>query len=179
MTLTFNTHTPSLTQLVVDASTKFRWKNDPAKVKQIYIRPKKWSGQNNVRPKSGPAMAGPAVTPTTALQARLSITEMLTQLGWRSLEQRRNDSRLCLFYKIIYGLVAIDLPPYVEHPARTSLKNSHPLVYRQIHTGADYKKYSFYPLAIVQWNRLPSKIALLPTFEHFKRAVCTISHPMP
>ena len=103
---------------------------------------------------------------------------MLTQLGWRSLEQRRNDSRLCLFYKIIHGLVAIDLPPYVEHPARTSRKNSHPLVYRQIHTGADYYKYSFYPLAIVQWNRLPSKIALPPTFEPFKRAVCTISHPI-
>ena len=74
-----------------------------------------------------------------------SVTEMLTQLGWRSLEQRRNGSRLCLFYRIIYGLVAIDLPPYVEHPARTSRKNSHPLVYRQIHTGADYYKYSFYP----------------------------------
>ena len=55
MTLTFNTHIPSLTQLVVDASTKFRWKNDPAKVKtNIYsaekvVRPKqcsakKWSG---------------------------------------------------------------------------------------------------------------------------------------
>ena len=108
-----------------------------------------------------------------------SVTEMLTQLGWRSQEQRRNDSRLCLFYKIIYGLVAIDLPPYVEHPARTSRKNSHPLVYRQIHTGADYYNYSFYPLAIVQWNRLSSKIALLSTFEPLKRAVCTISHPMP
>ena len=51
MTLTFNTHIPSLSQLVVDASTKSRWKNDPAKVKKIYIRPKKWSGQSNVRPK--------------------------------------------------------------------------------------------------------------------------------
>ena len=29
------------------------------------------------------------------------------------------DSRLCLFYKIIYGLVAIDMPPYVVHPLRT------------------------------------------------------------
>ena len=45
-----------------------------------------------------------------------SVSEMLTHLGWRSLEQRRNDSRLCLFYKIIHGLVALDLPPYVEHP---------------------------------------------------------------
>ena len=45
---------------------------------------------------------------------------MLTHLGWRSLEQRRNVSRLCLFYKIIHGLVAVHLPPYVEHPTRIS-----------------------------------------------------------
>ena len=49
---------------------------------------------------------------------KASVTEMLTHLGWRSLEQRRNDSRLCLFYKIIHGLVAVDLPPYVEHPTK-------------------------------------------------------------
>ena len=48
-------------------------------------------------------------------------------VSWRSLEQRRSDSRLCLFYKIIHGLVAIDLPPYVVHPLRI-LRNSHPLL---------------------------------------------------
>ena len=53
-----------------------------------------------------------------------SVTQMLQSLGWRSLEQRRSDSRLCLFYKIIYGLVAIDMPPYVVHPLRTP-RNSH------------------------------------------------------
>ena len=107
-----------------------------------------------------------------------SVAEMLQSLSWRSLEQRRSDSRLCLFYKIIHGLVAIDLPPYVVHPLRI-LRNSHPLCFRQIQTTADYYKYSFYPLAIVQWNRLPSHIALLPTFDSFKRAVCAVDHQMP
>ena len=69
-------------------------------------------------------------------------------LGWRSLEQRRSDSRLCLFYKIIHGLVAVDLPPYVVHPSRI-LRNSQPLCFRQIQTTVDKYKYSFYPLAIV------------------------------
>ena len=32
-----------------------------------------------------------------------SVTEMVKQLGWRSLEQRRGDARLCLFYKVIHG----------------------------------------------------------------------------
>ena len=107
-----------------------------------------------------------------------SVTEMLKSLGWRSPEQRRSDSRLCLFYKISYGLLAIDMPPYVVQPSRI-LRNSHPLGFRQIHTTVDYYKYSFCPLAIVQWNRLPSHIALLPTFDSFKRAVCTVSHSMP
>ena len=108
-----------------------------------------------------------------------SVTEILQSLGRRPLEQRRSDSRLCLFYKIIYGLIAIDLPPYVVHPPRI-LRNSHPLGFRQISNYCRLlQKYSFYPLAIVQWNRLPSHIALLPTFDSFKRAVCTVSHSMP
>ena len=107
-----------------------------------------------------------------------SVTEMLQPLGWRSLEQRRSDSGLCLVYKIIYGLVAIDLPPYVVHPSRI-LRNSHPQCFRQIQTTGDYYKYSFYPLAIVQWTRLPSHIALLPTFVSFKRSACAVNHSMP
>ena len=107
-----------------------------------------------------------------------SVTQMLQSLGWRSLEQRRSDSRLCLFYKIIYGLVAIVMPPYVVHPLRTP-RISHTLCFRQIQSTVDYYKYSFYPLSIVQWNRLPAQIALLSTFDSFKRAVCTVSHPMP
>ena len=35
--------------------------------------------------------------------------------GWRSLEQRRADARLCLFYKVIHGLVAVPLPDYIHY----------------------------------------------------------------
>ena len=45
-----------------------------------------------------------------------SVTSMLGELGWRSLEDRRTDARLCLFYKIVHGLVAVPMPPYVVHP---------------------------------------------------------------
>ena len=58
-----------------------------------------------------------------------SVTEMLQSLDWRSLKQRRSDSRHFLFYKIIYDLVAIDLPPYVVHPS-IILRNSHPFCFR-------------------------------------------------
>ena len=90
-----------------------------------------------------------------------SVTQMLQSLGWRSLGQRRSDSRL---YNIIYGLVAISMPSYVVHPLRFILRNSHTLGVRQIQITVDYYRCTFYPLSIVQWNRLPAHISLLPTF---------------
>ena len=46
---------------------------------------------------------------------RSSVTAMLGQLNWRSLEQRRAEACLCLFYKMVNGIVAEPLPDYV-HP---------------------------------------------------------------
>ena len=62
-----------------------------------------------------------------------SMTDMFSNLGWRSLELQRYDSRIAVFYKIMYGLVAIPVPPYFE---RTMVQTCHdPLAYRQIHTS--------------------------------------------
>ncbi|MCG8048052.1 MAG: hypothetical protein JAY75_12610 [Candidatus Thiodiazotropha taylori] len=109
-----------------------------------------------------------------------SVSRMLGQLGWRSLEDRRTDARLCLFYKIVHGLVAVPMPPYVVHPRVTTRRSSsHPLAFIQIHTAVDYYKYSFFPLAIVQWNRLPPAVALLPYLESFRLAVSSLSYSMP
>ena len=48
------------------------------------------------------------------LQRYSSVTDMLSNIGWRSLNLRRYDSRIAMFYKIVYGLVAIPVPPYFE-----------------------------------------------------------------
>ena len=45
-----------------------------------------------------------------------SVTEMMSNLGWRSLENRRYDALLLMFYKIVYGLAAIPVPSYFERP---------------------------------------------------------------
>ena len=47
-----------------------------------------------------------------------SVSAMLSNLGWRSLEYGRYDSRLAMFYKIQYGLVAVPMPSYFERPIR-------------------------------------------------------------
>ena len=100
-----------------------------------------------------------------------SITRMQQALGWRSLEQRRADARLCMLYKITHGMVAIQMLSYFKQPtAATCLSLRHPLIYRQIHTSANYYKYSFFLLAVVQWNTLSSITVMLPTLTQFSVA---------
>ena len=77
-----------------------------------------------------------------------SVTDMLSELGWRSLECRRIDARMIMFYKIVHGYVAIDLSTYFERPLRYT-RHMHPLSFRQIHTNARYYQHSFYPTSIV------------------------------
>ena len=61
-------------------------------------------------------------------QTYSSVTEMMSNLGWRSLENRRYDARLLMFYKIVYGLVAIPVPSYFER-LEVYTCHTHPLAY--------------------------------------------------
>ena len=107
-----------------------------------------------------------------------SVSNMLDNLGWRSLENRRIDSRLVMFYNIIYCYVTIQIPTYFEKPHRYT-RHMHPLSYRQIHTSATYYQQSFYPATVVLWNRLPSEIVLMADLDSFKEGVCQINHQSP
>ena len=107
-----------------------------------------------------------------------SVSDMIETLGWRSLQQRRADARLCLFYKIIHGLVALPLPDYIQPNTRIS-RYCHSMTFRQLHTSRDYYKYSFFPLAVVQWNALPETVASLPNLEAFKVAVSGLQYSRP
>ena len=107
-----------------------------------------------------------------------SVTRIVQNLGWRSLDQRRADARLCLFFKVIHGLVAVPLPDYVQYSNRIS-RYCHSMTFRQVYTSRDYYKYSFFPLAIVQWNSLPESVASLQNLEAFKAAVCKLQHSRP
>ena len=42
------------------------------------------------------------------------VTDMVSELGWESLGNRRQNSRLCLLYKTHYGLVDIDKTAYLS-----------------------------------------------------------------
>ena len=103
-----------------------------------------------------------------------SITDMLEELNWESLESRRTKIQLTLLYKIMNGMVDIPTSPYVtQASART--RSSHTMKLRQISSRTDAYKYSFFPRTIPFWNSLPASIAEAPDLVSFKRELSTLT----
>ena len=56
-----------------------------------------------------------------------SVTQMINTLGWKNRDVLGlAHARLIMFYKIVYGLVEISLPPYIQRQVRMT-RNMHPL----------------------------------------------------
>ena len=106
-----------------------------------------------------------------------SVTSLLHQLDWQTLEERQSVVRLFFFYKIVTGTVTIPLTDFTHSSSRPFRYNS--ITYRQIHIGKDSYNFSFFPLAIVQWNAFPEYIVVSPGLDSFKTAVGELQHHKP
>ncbi|MEW8542121.1 MAG: reverse transcriptase domain-containing protein, partial [Candidatus Thiodiazotropha sp.] len=103
-----------------------------------------------------------------------SVTDMLQDLNWESLESRRTKMQLTMLYKIINDLV--DIPPsaYLT-PASTRTRAHHSKKLRQYSTRTDAFKFSFFPRTIPLWNSLPATVAEAPDLVHFKQGLSTLT----
>ena len=99
-----------------------------------------------------------------------SVSAMLSNLGWRSLEYRLYDSRLAMLNKIQYDFIIVPMPSYFERPIRIT-RHMHPLNFRQVQVSADYYRHSFFPMTVVLWNRVPADLVVLGDLDSFKREV--------
>ena len=87
-----------------------------------------------------------------------SVTDMIGDLGWQSLERRRKIARLTLLFKILSENVNIDcnLKPVISRSRRQTVANS-----RQLGCclcKKDLRLNAFIPRTIREWNSLPEKI---------------------
>ena len=89
------------------------------------------------------------------------------------LEHRRWKSRLTMFDKIQFGLVAIPLPEFIVLPERP--RPGHPHQFQRIYCTTDAYKYSFFPFAIKQWNALPTSTACQSTLPLCQGRVSSLS----
>jgi hypothetical protein len=93
------------------------------------------------------------------------VTNMITSLGWQSLEQRRHNSRLCMLYKIQHNLIDINRDLYIRHnDSRT--RGQHRLF--QERTNNETYRNSFFQRTVRDWNLLPTSTVAAATIEEFR-----------
>ena len=101
-----------------------------------------------------------------------SVSEMLEQLQWPPLSQRRRLARLALFYKFHHGQVKIRSKnkPTPQPPLRSSRKTN-PAAYSRPSCRTEYRKNSFFPRTVAEWNNLPAEAVTAATVEAFKSQI--------
>lgn len=100
---------------------------------------------------------------------RASVTDMLRDLNWDSLEHRREVARLALMKQIQSGQSAIPktlTPLAVTRSRRSSTSNSQHL--KQTYCRTDFFKFSYFPRTCKDWNKLPDSVINTGSIDSFR-----------
>ena len=102
-----------------------------------------------------------------------STSQMITNLGWSSLQQRRIEARLVMMYRITHDLVDIPAAQYL-HPATVMHIRGPSQPYMLPFCRTDVYRHSFFPAGIRLWNQLPEHVATAQTLESFKAGLADL-----
>ena len=100
-----------------------------------------------------------------------SVTEMISTLGWDTLQKRRDLARLSMMYRIVHHLVDIPVEPYLT--PSTSMTRGHDSRFFQIRTLNTTYQQSFFPRTVILWNQLPQTAVSQTTLEAFQNQLAT------
>ena len=104
-------------------------------------------------------------------QRKDSVTAMLKELEWKSLEWRRNAASLAMLYKIQHNMVAINPSDYLAPMITSNTRNYHPNKLKTITSRTQLYGNSFFPRTVYLWNSLPVVVLTAPTLEVFRGGV--------
>ena len=91
---------------------------------------------------------------------------MISTLGWADLVSRRNDLCLALFYKVLFGMLAVPTEDILPADSRT--RTSHGYKHSTIRANTEPYRQSFFPGTIPEWNILSPSVAEAPNIDIFK-----------
>ena len=101
-----------------------------------------------------------------------SVIDLLANLGWDTLQKRRDIARLSVMYRIVHELVDIPVEPFLT--PSTSMTRGHDSRFHQIRTLNTTYQHSFFPGTIVFWNQLPqTAVSQTTTLEAFQIQLAT------
>ena len=104
------------------------------------------------------------------------VRSILHRLGWKSLQHKRELSRLQTFHKVLNGKLPITKPSYFKKSTSNyNTRNHSDTKLYKPHTSIDTYKYSFFPRSISAWNNLPPDIRDLHSCESFKNSLLALS----
>jgi len=86
--------------------------------------------------------------------------------AWATLEQRRENQRLTMMYKVVHELVAVPTTHLTVADSRT--RANHSYKFRTFSCNSTTYKYSFFPRTIPSWNLLPAETAEATPVDAFK-----------
>ena len=99
-----------------------------------------------------------------------SIERLFMELGWESLQTRRNKHKLTTFYKIMHGLAPtylLDLvSPIVGQLNNYALRNADHI--QGFRSNSTLFSDSFFPFAIKAWNSLSNEVREITSVSAFK-----------
>ena len=139
------------------------------------------SSQRNALWLTGRALIGPMTCPQ-ALGCSLttfvlndysrnsSVSAMLADLNWQSLEERRIIDDLTMFYKINSNSVNISFPAEVSLGFQRT-RMSHVCKCMPLLSTVNAYKYSFFPRTIPIWNSFPFSVIHASSVNLFKASI--------
>ena len=101
-----------------------------------------------------------------------TVTNLLKELDWLSLETQRKINRLTMMYKIINKLVDVQVDDILT--SNTRISRGHTKKQLQIHTRTKVFDNSFFPRTVKDWNNIPQLIADATSVPVFKEAAMQI-----
>ena len=78
-----------------------------------------------------------------------SVTAILKNLDWPSLEHRRRNQRLILMNKIVHNLVAVPSTPLIPADSRTGANHNYKC--KNVSTSSSQHENSFFPRTTALW----------------------------
>ena len=85
-----------------------------------------------------------------------SVTMMLNDLKWSTLQKRRQESRLSMFFKFLcQDSTPLEIPLHYQYITNYQTRNYHPLHLMIPSSHTLFYLKSYFPRSIVEWNKLP------------------------
>ena len=98
---------------------------------------------------------------------------MMRALEWESLQQRRQEAKAVMMYRIVNSLV--DIPPEQHlHLQGTAVTRGHLSRFMVPYSRTDTYRTAFFPSAFRLWNQLPESLVNASSLDVFKTGIAAV-----